>query len=548
MEMPADQRAMIERVYQGREPRPMRLRQALGAVFLDEDYVDWYGVEGRPGVPPGLLCLVVVLQFLEDLTDREAADAVRGRLDWKYSLGVPLEYEGFDYSVLSEFRDRLEIEGRADRLLGRMLAVLAEQGLVRSGGRVRTDSTHVLASVRRLNRLELVGESLRAVLDELAASAPQWLVPLIGPDWEQRYGRRVESGRLPRGQAARDQWTARTAVDGQVLLDAADAESADGGWGFVAGLPQMTVLRRVWARQFVPGPDGRLRLAEAQLIGPSSGHDRSPWDPDIERGVKRSMDWEGYKLHVSEACDPDLPHVITSVVTTGAAVQDYDLLPEVHDRLAVAGLLPGEHYVDAGYISLDQIAAAAQLGVVVVGPVAEDDSWQAREHTGYDRAAFVVDWDASSATCPQGHRSRYWSQPDGPSGSTAVVFDRQVCRGCPVRELCTRAAARKITLPARPLHDLQQRQRREQLSAEWKARYGIRAGVEGCISRAVRAHGARRCRYRGLRRTHVQHILTACGINAAEIADWYERAGSPSPPRPISAFRHLALETYSSAS
>jgi transposase len=126
----------------------IRIRDALGELFDDGQFVGLFGVRGRPALSPARLALVSVLQFAEGLSDRQAADAVRGRIDWKYALGLELADTGFDASVLSEFRARLAVDDQAERLLGQMLARLGEQRLLARGGRQRTDATHVLAAVR----------------------------------------------------------------------------------------------------------------------------------------------------------------------------------------------------------------------------------------------------------------------------------------------------------------------------------------------------------------------------------------------------------------
>lgn len=144
----------------------MLVRDRLDVLFEDEEFVDLYPADGRPGFSPGQLALVSVLQFAEDLSDRAAAQAVRTRIDWKYALGLELEDTGFDYSLLSDFRARLVQGDAADRMLRVMLKRLTEAGLLRAGGRQRTDATYVLAAVRRLSRLELAGESLRAALED----------------------------------------------------------------------------------------------------------------------------------------------------------------------------------------------------------------------------------------------------------------------------------------------------------------------------------------------------------------------------------------------
>ncbi|MEI5102953.1 transposase [Streptomyces sp. PmtG] len=165
----------------------MLIRDRLDVLFEDEEFVGLYPDDGRPGLSPRQLALVSVLQFAENLSDRAAADAVRTRIDWKYAIGLELEDPGFDHSVLCEFGARLaEQGGAADRLLQLMLDRLVEAGLLKAGDRQRTDATHVLAAVRTLSRLELVGETPRAALEELAEAAPDWLTPLIEPEWAKR--------------------------------------------------------------------------------------------------------------------------------------------------------------------------------------------------------------------------------------------------------------------------------------------------------------------------------------------------------------------------
>jgi transposase len=181
----------------------LRLRDDLGTVFRDGDFADLYPRRGQPGLPPWKLALVTVMQFAEDLSDRRAADAVRGRIDWKYALGLELDDPGFDFSVLSESRGRLTAGGAERRLLDEMLVACKDRGLLKARARQRTDSTHVLAATRDLNRLELVGETLRAALNALAGVAPGWLRRQAPPEWFDRYAARVEETRLPKGQEAR---------------------------------------------------------------------------------------------------------------------------------------------------------------------------------------------------------------------------------------------------------------------------------------------------------------------------------------------------------
>ena len=138
----------------------VRLREALGPVFEDESFAEAFPARGRPAVSPGALALVSVLQYAEGHTDRQAAEQVRGRMDWKFLLGLELDDPGFDFSVLGDFRSRLIEHGMEEKVLEPVLAWCSELGLLRLGERQRTDSTHVLAAVRVLNRMEFVGETL----------------------------------------------------------------------------------------------------------------------------------------------------------------------------------------------------------------------------------------------------------------------------------------------------------------------------------------------------------------------------------------------------
>jgi transposase len=146
-------------------------------------YLRW---RGQPTESPGRLALVAVLQFAENLSDRQAADAVRGRIDWKYLLGLDLRDPGFDFSILSEFRDRLLLGGLEQRLLDDLLERFRARGLLKERGKQRSDSTHIQAAARNLNRLECVGETMRHTLNSLADLAPQWVQARVPQEWYDR--------------------------------------------------------------------------------------------------------------------------------------------------------------------------------------------------------------------------------------------------------------------------------------------------------------------------------------------------------------------------
>ena len=203
------------------------------------------------------------MQFAEDLSDRQAADAVRGRIDWKYALGLELDDPGFDFSVLCEFRGRLVAGGAERLLLDEMLEACKDRGLLKARARQRTDSTHVLAATRDLNRLELVGETLRAALNALATVAPEWLRQQAPPEWFDRYAARVEETRLPKGQEARYAHAEVIGGDGYRLLEALTARR--GGGLAVAG-----------PRRRGPAP-GLAAASSTSTTAGSAGGPRRTW-------------------------------------------------------------------------------------------------------------------------------------------------------------------------------------------------------------------------------------------------------------------------------
>jgi len=225
----------------------LTLRDALGPIFQDEDFVALFPACGQPGLPPGRLALIIILQFRENLADRQAAEAVRARIDWKYLLGLELTDPGFDFSVLSEFRGRL-LEGSAEELLlTRLLERCRALGLLKARGQQRTDSTHVLAAIRVLNRVELVAETLRAALNELATVAPAWLQGMAPLAWYARYAKRIEDARLPQEPAQREAYAQTVGEDGYTLLDVLEGPEAPEE---LRALPMIETLRRTWQRHY----------------------------------------------------------------------------------------------------------------------------------------------------------------------------------------------------------------------------------------------------------------------------------------------------------
>jgi transposase len=516
----------------------LRLVEALGQLYLDEQFAALFPTRGQPAASPARLALVVVLQYVEGLSDRQAADAVRGRIDWKYALGLELTDPGFDHTVLSEFRARLVSKNAERLLLDTLLDRLRKLGLIKQRGRQRTDSTYVLAAVRRLNRLERVGETLRAALNELAVVAPEWLRKLAPPEWYERYAKRIENYALPKSEAARQELASVIASDGAKLLAAIDAATDQ---PILAQVPAVLTLRRLWAEQYT-GTAGKLRWREVKEMPSPAGLLSSPYDTEARYSTKRDINWVGYKVHLTETCDEQQPHLIVNVETTPATTPDDNMLGKVHDSLKLRDFLPAEHLVDKGYTDAHVLVhSQRQHGVTIVGPVAEDPSWQARSG-GFDKGSFIVDWDHQMVTCPAGKQSISWLPNTYPQNGVAFEarFARKDCGPCHYRARCTKAKKepRIISLQARAHHEALQLARQHQKTEAFRQQYAARAGIESTHEQAIRRCGLRRCRYIGQTKTSLQHVLTAVAVNLVRLNEWW--AGNPTAKTRYSRFGALA--------
>jgi transposase len=518
----------------------MQVADHLGTIYHDAQFAALFPRRGQPAEAPARLALATVLQFAEGFSDRQAADAVRSRIDWKYILGLELTDPGFHHTVLSEFRTRLVTQEAAQLLLDALLTLARTQGLLNTRGRQRTDSTHVLAAIRVLNRLERVGETLRAALNSLAIVAPAWLQTLAPLEWYDRYSSRVENYHLPKTDEARKALAAVIGADGQTLLHAIEA-AVDQPW--LQEVPAVKTLRQVWAEQYIE-VNGKLGWREVKDMPSPAELIPSPYDPEARYSTKREVEWVGYKVHLTETCETDMPHLIVNVETTPATTPDDHMVKRVHASLEPRGLLPAEHLVDKGYTD-SQVLVESQrtYGVTLIGPVADDPSWQARTGTGFAKSQFLVDWERQAVTCPMGMQSISWLPHTYPKNGMTweVRFARKDCTPCSHRAQCTRAKKepRIVGLQVREQYEALQVARQRQMTKEFHQQYAPRAGVESTHAQAIRRCGLRQARYVGLAKTHFQHLATAAALNFVRLGEWW--TGTPRAKTRRSPFAALKV-------
>jgi hypothetical protein len=425
-----------------------------------------------------------------------------------------------------------------------VLDAAREAGLLKARGRQRTDSTHVLAAVRELNRVELLAETLRAALNALAVLAPIWLQQVAAPDWHKRYDRRVEEARLPPSGPKRDAYVAQVGADGFRLLDALEVPGAPPE---AVALPAIMALRRVWGRHFErmdddpdPGAPPKVGLRAVQGRGPGDRVE-SPYDAEARFRAKGGTGWTGYMVHLTESCDAGAPRLVLHADTTPANVHEARRTETIHAALAAKGLAPAEHLVDAAYVSARHLVMARERhGIDLIGPARPDQSWQAKEKDAVLATDFAVDWERRRARCPEGRESTGWGeyqhkQDDRPY--VRAVFSPADCRPCLSRGRCTQGSSRRLTLNPRAQHEAIAAARERLTRQAGRRLYAQRQGIEATISQGACAFGLRRARYRGLAKTGLQSVATAAAINLDRLAAWL--ASRPLAPTRTSRFATL---------
>ena len=289
-------------------------------------------------------------------------------------------------------------------------------------------------------------------------------------------------------------------------------------------IPAVQTLRQIWIQNFYQ-EEGSVSWRRAGNIPPAAKAICSPFETQARFSIKRQTEWTGYKMHVTECCDTDAPHLIVQVMTTAATTQDNEVLAEVHQKLADKALLPREHLLDQGYSDSHTFLTAMQhYGVELVMPVRPNYAWQCHHTAEYELSHFQIDWQAQRVTCPQGKISASWCNRQDKQGEprVEVMFNTTDCTPCPARTLCTRSKRqrRKLTFRPQAEHEALLATRAYQQTDDFKARYALRAGVEGTISQTI-AFDIRASRYRGLLKTHLQHVATAVAVNLKRLVNWW---------------------------
>jgi len=487
-------------------PALWEARDELSALYCEDN--------GRPAIEPVVAAGVTLLQFMEKIPDRKAAEMVKFHLGWKYALDLEMCDKGFHPTSLVKFRNRL-VEGDAGRVaFDALLSGLHRAGLVRRGGKQRLDSTHVLGAVAKMSRLEVVRETIRVFLEFVRACG--WAGRL--PDWERLEALYLDSQiawhRMSKeGLKAKARQAGADALEliRWLRLQPSGLRDSD----------KAVLLERVFLEQYeMDGEQPQQRKKE------DSGVVKNPHDPDVQWAAKdqsRIKQWEGYKVQIAETVAEDgkakekgepTEQFITEVTTTEAIAGDQDGRRRVEANQSEHGLgVADELYVDSIYVNADTLAEAREQGRTLMGPTSR--SRNASGKNLFTADDFDVHVAHRRAVCPAGHESRQCSRlTNGKTGHVDYRFEwTELCDDCPLQRQCTKSRNGRRMLLVGEHHDLLQQRRREMHTDEFKLRMHQRNGIEGTVSEFARG-GGRRTRYRGLAKTTLANYFHGAAVNA----------------------------------
>jgi len=491
-------------------PQLMELRPKLATMYCADN--------GRPAEEPARMLAVSILQFMEGLPDRKAAEACTYDLRWKMALWMESDEQAFHPTSLVKFRNRLLKHELVDLGFNAVLEAMRKAGYLKAHRAQRLDSTHVIGLVSHMSRLECVRETVRLALEALEIMQ-ELARPEFWPSWWERY---VESS--PDFKADVEtlkQKMIQAGQDARLMLAWIDTRS-----DAIKNMNAISVLRRVYQENFIETGD----VVEQTRAQPS-GAVHNPHDPDAQWSAKgtipgKTKEWVGYKTQVAETLPSAEPKakaptdaVITAIVTQPAITSDHGSIKTVEEEWKRQDMeKPKELYVDGGYTSGEVLADAAREEREVHGPIQSAPQCGER----FSAEEFDVNIDERVTICPAGHASTNCSRLEEANGKVNYRFEwnNELCQSCEHRQRCLSECASHRTLLVGQHHQHTQKRRREMKTDAYKVRMHQRNGVEGTISELKRGYGLRRCRYRGLIKAGLQNYLIGAACN---IKRWARR-------------------------
>jgi transposase len=490
-----------------------RMASVSDLLFKDDDLKEMYDPgNGRPSLPPSLMSGVLLLQFYDDVSDREAAERLLYDLRWKVALHLPLDYEGFDTSSLSYFRKRLAENGQERYAFDRFLAVGRTAGFIPGKVTLLTDTTWVKGAGAVQDTYTLLRKGIRKLLRTLGYATPSKRGNL------SEAARRLIATYLDEDRKAPIDWTDPQQRAKQLKVLVQDAEAA---LDIAVEHSHKADVRAVgWMLTKILGDDLVNDEQGDPQIGEGTASDRiiSTTDPEMRHGRKsQAQRFDGFKAAVAVDAESELILDVANVSASGGDGQH--LLPAIQ-RVEEHVDVPVERVIGDGAYGSGEIRAACANypahPIDLVAPQARPDDPEV------DKTAFQIDLETNTATCPQGQQVSGQATKSHGRAALKFYFERAVCEQCPLFARCVHSKQRGRIVTADEFESYRQAARQRQATVEFKTLYRLRPTVERKQAEMVE-HGLRQTRYLGEAKRQLQRLWIAATVNLKRLFRLAER-------------------------
>jgi len=487
------------------ETDPMVLfSKEIRGKFKNDDFTLYYSKKGRNGISPSFLTCVSILQWRENLSDTETAEACVKRLDWKIALGLTVEWkEVFDPSTLCRFRKRLIKHEKMSLIFDKILDICKEKGFIQERSKQRIDATHVVKHINRISTTDLLFRAVKALVIEIEEKAKEFYENKISEDLKERYSKTFSSFGL--SKVTRSDKQAEIVEDGLKLKLLLSNESS------LKDLNQLSIMEKIFSENVIIREkeiNEKIFIEVDEIQAPKQTI-FDPTDTTIKLGVKGKTKWVGSKCHVVETAEKGKINFITGMIQQAAQENDNKILPKVEKNNESHDLKPEKLFADSNYISSKDIKDFKEKNQELMGFAQQDSS---QKPDDYKLEKFEIDMSTFSAVCPAGNKSE--KTVEQKNGDYNIYFSKAGCANCPAFQQCVGSSKEKRRrLNVGKNYVFLKQRREEQKTKEFRKEMKVRAQVEGTISELVRFHGLRKIKYKGEKGREMQFLSAGVGLN-----------------------------------
>lgn len=489
------------------DEHPMMIfSKEIYSQFRDEDFIDYYSDIGRNGLSPAFLSRVTLLQFRENQSDSEAQESCSNRIDWKIALHLELEKKiDFDPSTLCRFRKRLKENYALSIIFDKIVDFAIKKKFIKKKTNQRIDATHIIAHVNRISTTDLLFRTVKCLVEEIEKLNIDFYENEVPEEIKERYAKKFSSFGM--SKSTRMDKQADIVEDGLYLKNRLSELCAEE----IENYRQLKIMETIFEENVIIKKKeiNDKEFIEIQEIESPKQTIFDPRDTDIQMGIKGKKSWVGSKCHILETAEMGEVNFITDMIYQRANENDNKILDKIEDSNKRTGIKSADLFGDGNYISGGKIKEFEEKGKKLMGHFQGESRVKPK---GFLLSDFKIDTKRQKAICPANHKTLSFTE--NKDDTISIRFERSICVQCKYFELCVgKSKAKKRILTITKHHDYIQKRRKEQKTAKFKNAMKVRAQVEGTISEAVRFHGLRYKKYKGVLGDELQYYMTGAAIN-----------------------------------